>query len=115
MTLDDPVDHILAVYRIPGPWQPLKATGLANRIYATSDVVLRIATDHSDAIPDARLESVAAPIARSAGILTPQRLRADQALTDSSSAWYSASRTQPDSTERLCPELHRDALPEQAY
>ncbi len=77
MTLDDPVDHILAAYRIPGPWQPLKATGLANRIYATRDVVLRIATDHSDAIPDARTESVAAPIARSAGILTPELIAFD--------------------------------------
>ena len=55
----DPVDAILAHHGIDGPWQPLKATGLANRIYATRDVVVRVATDHPEAIADARTESVA--------------------------------------------------------
>src|SRR5262245_61142433 len=67
----DPVGEILAAYRLPGPWQWLEATGVANRIYATQDVVLRVATDHPDAIVDACTESIAAPVARQAGILTP--------------------------------------------
>jgi hypothetical protein len=57
----DPVDRILSANRIPGPWQRLQSTGVANRIYATQDVVLRIATDHPEAVEDARTESVAAP------------------------------------------------------
>ena len=56
---------------------PLKTTGLANRVYATADVVLRVATDHPDAVPDARTESVAAPAAREAGIRTPRLLAFD--------------------------------------
>ena len=74
---DDPVDRILAAYRIGGPWERLTATGLANRIYATRDVVLRVATDHPDAIVDARTESVAAPVARAAGVLTPRLIAFD--------------------------------------
>jgi aminoglycoside phosphotransferase (APT) family kinase protein len=67
----DPVDRILAAYGIPGPWDVLPATGVANRIYATSRFVLRIATDHRDALPNARAESVAATAAYCAGIRTP--------------------------------------------
>ena len=77
----DPVDAILAHHGIEGPWQPLKATGLANRIYATRDVVLRIATDHPDAIVDARTESVAAPVARAAGVLVPRLIAFDDSRT----------------------------------
>ena len=73
----DPVDEILAAYRLSGPWQRLEATGVANRIYATQDVVLRVATDHPDAIVDARTESIAAPVARQASILTPQLVAFD--------------------------------------
>jgi hypothetical protein len=40
-------------------------------------VVLRVATDHPDAIVDARTESIAAPVARQAGILTPQLVAFD--------------------------------------
>jgi aminoglycoside phosphotransferase (APT) family kinase protein len=79
--LTDPVDEILAAYRIPGPWQRLEATGIANRIYATQDLVLRVATNHPDAIVDARTESVAAPIAREAGILTPRLIAFDDSRT----------------------------------
>jgi fructosamine-3-kinase len=68
----DPVEEILRAHRINGPWAPLPATGIANRIYATADVVLRIATDHPDGVLDARTESVAAPVARAAGIKTPE-------------------------------------------
>jgi aminoglycoside phosphotransferase (APT) family kinase protein len=74
---DDPVSAILMAYRVPGPWQRLEATGIANRIYATHDVVLRIATDHPDAILDALTESIAAPVARQAGILTPRLIAFD--------------------------------------
>jgi aminoglycoside phosphotransferase (APT) family kinase protein len=73
----DPVDAILTAYQVPGPWQPLEATGIANRIYATHDVVLRVATDHHDAIVDALTESIAAPAAREAGILTPRLIAFD--------------------------------------
>src|SRR5215472_8057848 len=77
----DPVDEILAAYRLSGPWQRLEATGIANRIYATQDLVLRVATDHPDAIVDARTESVAAPVAREAGILTPRLIAFDDSRT----------------------------------
>ena len=49
----DPVDAIFALHGIRGAWKALAATGVANRIYATQDVVLRIATDHPDAVVDA--------------------------------------------------------------
>ncbi len=80
----DPVDAILAAHGIRGPWEPLPATGVANRIYATRDVVLRVATDHPDAVPDARTESVAAPVARAAGLPVPELLAFDdsRALVD---------------------------------
>jgi aminoglycoside phosphotransferase (APT) family kinase protein len=47
---------------------------VANRIYATDEIVLRIATDHPDAVVDARTESVAAPAAFAVGVLTPRLL-----------------------------------------
>src|SRR5262249_10491530 len=77
----DPVDRILATYQVPGPWERLQATGIANRIYATRDVVLRVATDHPEAIADALTESIAAPVAREAGILTPQLIAFDDSRT----------------------------------
>src|SRR6266849_1923825 len=77
----DPVDEILAAYRLSGPWQRLEATGVANRIYATQEVVLRIATDHPDAVVDARTESVAAPAAFEAGVLTPRLIVFDDSRT----------------------------------
>ena len=79
--VDDPVGAILARHGIDGPWHPLTATGLANRIYATGDVVLRIATDHPEAVEDARTESVAAPVARAAGVLVPRLIAFDDSRT----------------------------------
>src|SRR5215471_9186708 len=76
-TPDDPVAGILAVYGVPGPWCRLHSTGIANRVYATPDVVLRVATDHDDAIADALTESIAAPVALAAGILTPHLIAFD--------------------------------------
>jgi aminoglycoside phosphotransferase (APT) family kinase protein len=73
----DLIAAIFAHHGVSDPWQPLPATGLANTIYATEHVVLRVATDHPDAIPDARTESVAAPVARAAGLPTPRLLAFD--------------------------------------
>ena len=73
----DPVDDILACHGLRGPWEALKATGVANRIYATKDVVLRVAMDNAEAVADARTESVAAPVALAAGVLTPRLLAFD--------------------------------------
>jgi aminoglycoside phosphotransferase (APT) family kinase protein len=80
----DPVTEILARHGIRDPWEALTATGIANRIYATPGVVLRIASDHPEAVEDARTESVAAPVARDAGVLTPRLLAFDdsRALVD---------------------------------
>jgi aminoglycoside phosphotransferase (APT) family kinase protein len=65
------VDAIFTHHGMPGAWTPLPVTGVANRIYATRDVVLRVATDHPEAVPDARTESVAAPVARASGLPVP--------------------------------------------
>ena len=75
------VSAIFEKYGIPGPWQPLPSTGLANRVYATRGVVLRVATDHPEAIVDARTESVAAPAARDAGVRTPRIIAFDDSRT----------------------------------
>ena len=71
------IDAIFAQHRVAGPWEPLLSTGVANWIYATREVVLRVATDHPDGVPDARTESVAAPAAHAAGILTPRLIAFD--------------------------------------
>jgi aminoglycoside phosphotransferase (APT) family kinase protein len=82
MNLDpDLVDAMFATHGIPGPWAPLPATGLANRVYATHEVVLRVATDHPEAVSDARTESVAAPVAHAAGIQTPRLIAFDDSRT----------------------------------
>ena len=75
------IDALFARHGIRDRWLPLPATGVANCIYATRDVVLRVATDYPDAIPDARTESVAAPVARAAGILTPRLIAFDDTRT----------------------------------
>ena len=79
--MSDPVEAILAAHGFSGAWTTLHASGLANRIYATADVVLRVATDHPDPVPDARTESVAAPMVREAGIRTPRLLAFDDSRT----------------------------------
>jgi aminoglycoside phosphotransferase (APT) family kinase protein len=72
---------MFSAYGVRGAWQPLASTGIANWIYATEDVVLRVATDHRDGVPDARTESVAAPAAYAAGILTPRLIAFDDSRT----------------------------------
>lgn len=75
------VDAMFERHGVPGPWEVLPATGLANHIFATRDVVLRVATDHRHGISDALTESVAAPVARAAGILTPDLIAFDNTRT----------------------------------
>lgn len=73
---DELIDRILRLHGIVDPWERLPVTGVANHIFATRDVVLRIATRHPEAVGDARTESVAAPVARAAGIRVPELLAA---------------------------------------
>lgn len=77
----DLIAAMFSAYGVRGAWQPLTSTGIANWIYATDDVVLRVATNHPDGVPDARTESVAAPAAHAAGILTPRMIAFDDSLT----------------------------------
>lgn len=80
---NDPVAAILALHGIPGPYAALEATGVASLIYATQDLVIKVATSHAEAIEDARTESVAAPAAFRAGIRTPRLV----AFDDSGLLW----------------------------
>ncbi|HEY9656880.1 MAG TPA: hypothetical protein V6C65_00345, partial [Allocoleopsis sp.] len=73
----DPVKEIFLQYGIKGDWEAILGLGVGNRIYATSDVILRIAADHPDSLSDAYTESVAAPAARAAGVLTPRLIAFD--------------------------------------
>ena len=81
---DEQISALFGRHGVHGPWERLTTTGVANRIYATRDVVLRVATDHPDAVPDARTESVAAPAARAVGIPVPRLVAFDdsRALVD---------------------------------
>lgn len=82
MNLDpELIDAMFARHGASAPWEPLPSTGLANRVFATRDVVLRVATDHPDGVVDARTESVAAPVALAAGILTPRLIAFDDTRT----------------------------------
>ena len=66
------VDAMFETHGVPGPWEVLPATGVANHIVATRDVVLRVTTDHRDGFSYARTESIAAPVDRrfSGGVAT---------------------------------------------
>lgn len=101
------VSAILARYDIPGPCRPLKATGIANRIYATADVVIRIATNHEDAVADARTESVAAPVARAVGVLVPQLLVFDDSRTLLPRPYSIWERVQGETLGLLPPDARR--------
>jgi aminoglycoside phosphotransferase (APT) family kinase protein len=68
------INAIFARHHVRGAWQALPAHGIANHIFATDDVVLRIATDHPEARPDACTEIIAAPVARAHGIAVPRLL-----------------------------------------
>ena len=83
---------------VRGEWGELPATGVANFIYATDDVVLRIATLHPDGVSDARTESVASPVTLAAGIRTPRLFAFDD------------SRELIDRPYTLWQRLHLDTL-----
>jgi len=86
----------------------MKATGVSNRIYATHDVVLRVATDHDDAIVDALTESIAAPVARQAGILTPRLIAFDNSrkLVDRPFSMWERVRGETLGLLNLSTEMH---------
>jgi len=71
------IDAILRHHGLVASWRQLQPTGIANRIYATDDVVIRVALDDAEALSDARTEWVAAPVAHAAGVLTPRLIAAD--------------------------------------
>jgi aminoglycoside phosphotransferase (APT) family kinase protein len=75
------IDAIFARHGVRGSWAPMAATGIANRIYATNDVVLRVAVGSEESISDARTESIASPAARAAGVITPALLAFDDSRT----------------------------------
>ncbi|MGQ0766560.1 MAG: phosphotransferase family protein [Gemmatimonadota bacterium] len=75
------IDAIFALHGIRGTWRLLPRLGLANHVFATVAVVLRVATDHPEAVEDARTESVAAPAARAAGVSTPRLIAFDDTRT----------------------------------
>jgi aminoglycoside phosphotransferase (APT) family kinase protein len=77
----DLVTAMFGRHGVSASWQPMPARGLANHVYATRDVVLRVATDHPEGIADARTESVAAPVAHAAGVLTPRLIAFDDSRT----------------------------------
>jgi aminoglycoside phosphotransferase (APT) family kinase protein len=74
---DDCIDAILREHGIAAPWQPMFSTGIANRVYATDEIVLRVSLDEPDALADAHTEWVAAPVAHAAGVLTPRLIAVD--------------------------------------
>ena len=45
---------MFARHGVSAPWGALPATGVANHIFATQDVVLRVATGHRHGVSDAR-------------------------------------------------------------
>jgi aminoglycoside phosphotransferase (APT) family kinase protein len=73
----DDIDALLRAHGLAAPWEPLVATGIANRIYATRDVVIRVAHDDPEALADAHTEWLAAPAAHAAGVLTPRLIACD--------------------------------------
>src|SRR5215831_14200350 len=75
------IDAMFARHGASGPWEELPSTGVANRVFATREVVLRVATNHPEAVSDARTESVAAPVAHAAGIQTPRLIAFDDSRT----------------------------------
>ncbi|HEX4457953.1 MAG TPA: aminoglycoside phosphotransferase family protein [Polyangia bacterium] len=72
------IDAILREHGVFGAWQPLPSRGIANRVYATDAVVVRVALDEPDALADAHTESIAAPAAHAAGVLSPRLLAFDE-------------------------------------
>lgn len=70
--MNDFMRKILAKNHINETFVKLNTHGIANKIYASQSFILRIPTNHIEANSDAFTESVAAPLAKSHGILTPE-------------------------------------------
>jgi aminoglycoside phosphotransferase (APT) family kinase protein len=88
--MDRIIRDILRANGIFEDFAEMSSTGLANRIYATDNFVLRIPTDHAEALNDARTEAIAAPLVKRHGITTPALIAYDdsRALIDRSySIW----------------------------
>ncbi|WP_349671039.1 aminoglycoside phosphotransferase family protein [Lacrimispora sp.] len=79
--MDDLIQEILGKYHINEPCVKLATHGIANDIYATPNFILRIPTNHPEAASDALTESVAAPLAKSNGIKTPELIYFDNSYT----------------------------------
>ncbi|MBF0376258.1 MAG: aminoglycoside phosphotransferase family protein [Desulfamplus sp.] len=88
--MEEVINKIFKQNKINEPWHELITNGLANKIYATKNYILRIPIDHEEAINDARTESVAAPIAHSHGIKSPELILYDNScnlINKSYSIW----------------------------
>ncbi|ABR48400.1 hypothetical protein Amet_2242 [Alkaliphilus metalliredigens QYMF] len=79
--MDAVIRKILNKNQINEPFIKLTTHGIANEIYATPNFILRIPTDHPEANSDAFTESVAAPLAKSNGIKTPELICFDNSYT----------------------------------
>lgn len=73
--------EILRKNRIDEACVKLSTHGIANEIYATENYIIRTPTDHPEAISDAFTESVAAPVAKSNGIKTPELICFDDSYS----------------------------------
>ena len=102
----DPVDAILEHHGFRGPWQELPATGISSRIYATNDMVLKIAVDSSGALDDARTESVAAPVALAAGVRVPRLIAFDDSGSVTNRAYSLWERIQGETLGLFVPDPH---------
>ncbi len=79
--MDTLIREILKKNQINESFVKLTTHGIANDIYATPNFILRIPTDHPEANSDAYTESVAAPLAKSKGIKTPDLICFDDSLS----------------------------------
>jgi hypothetical protein len=79
--MDAFIKKILIKNKIDEPYIKLKTQGVANEIYATPSFILRIPTEHPEAIFDALTESVAAPVAKANGIKTPELIYFDDSFS----------------------------------
>ncbi|ABN54330.1 MAG TPA: hypothetical protein DEF39_12265 [Hungateiclostridium thermocellum] len=73
--------EILRKNRINEPCIKLNTHSIANKIYATENYIIGIPTDHPDEISDAFTKSVAALLAKSNGIRTPELICFDDSYT----------------------------------
>jgi len=76
----DPVAAIFERHGVHGTWAELRARGIANRIYATNEVVLHVAVASDKGLSAARTEAIAAPAAHAVGIQTPRMLAWDDSF-----------------------------------